>query len=191
MPKRGQSNFDRLFKLRPLLDHMNQVFKQLYKSSLFLSIDESMVGFKGRSSLKQYMPMKLIKRGFNIWVIACAVTGYCLGMPVYEGKYEGDKTSKSLGERVVEELSSALEGLGYCFFCHFFSHIGMMKTLLTKKLFACGTIRQKTRKFFPRDKLVSGRHLKMGECDAVMSGDIGISKWKDRGKKCYCYQHYA
>ncbi|KAG5861223.1 hypothetical protein JTB14_004838 [Gonioctena quinquepunctata] len=40
-----------------------------------LSIDESMVSFEGRCSLKQYMPKKNIKRGFMVWVIAYANTG--------------------------------------------------------------------------------------------------------------------
>lgn len=26
----------------------------------------------------------------------------------------------------------------------------------------------------------------MGESDAVMAGDVGVAKWKDRGKKCVC-----
>ena len=32
------------------------------------AIDEAMVKYKGRSSLKQYLPMKPIKRGFKVWV---------------------------------------------------------------------------------------------------------------------------
>ena len=34
------------------------------------SIDESMIKFKSRSSFKQYMPLKLIKRGFKCGVYA-------------------------------------------------------------------------------------------------------------------------
>lgn len=127
MPKKGQPNFDRLYKLRPLLDHINEIFKKMFSPSRYLSVDESMVRFKGRSSLKQYMPMKPIKRGFKVWVIACAVTGYCLGISVYEGKYEGDNTMKSLGERVIDKLTIAFQGLGYClFYDNFFSNIVMM-----------------------------------------------------------------
>nr|CAI5857468.1 unnamed protein product [Callosobruchus analis] len=65
MPDRQCSNYDRLYKVRPLLDYLGNAFKQNFGPSQFISIDESMVGFKGRSTLKQYMPLKPIKRGFK------------------------------------------------------------------------------------------------------------------------------
>lgn len=74
MPIQGENNFDRLYKVRPILYPLNKVFKELFYSSRYLSVDESIVWFKGMSSLKQYMPMKPIKRGFKIWIILCAVT---------------------------------------------------------------------------------------------------------------------
>lgn len=37
-----------------------------------LSIDESVIAFKGRSTMKQFMPMKPIKRGFKVWACCCA-----------------------------------------------------------------------------------------------------------------------
>ena len=36
------------------------------KNSSFKSIDESMTKFKGRSTLKQYMPLKPVKRGIKL-----------------------------------------------------------------------------------------------------------------------------
>lgn len=185
-PNKGEPNY-RIHKVKPLLDVMNVKCRELFNPSRYLSIDESMIKFKGRSSLKQYMPMKPIKRGFKMWVIACGVTGYCLGMNLYEGKEESCVNSRcSLGERVVIKLAEAFEGFGYClFFDNFFSSIQMVKNLLEKKFFACGTLRQ-TRKLFPANKLVPDKSLKMGESDSVMAGDVTVCKWKDRGKKCVC-----
>lgn len=97
MPKKGENEYDRLFKIRPFLDYNSKRFKLLFDPSRNLSM--SMVKYKGRSSLKQYMPMKPIKRGFKVWVIACAVTGYCLGMSVYEGAEGKTDTTMTLGER--------------------------------------------------------------------------------------------
>ncbi|KAF0748158.1 Uncharacterized protein FWK35_00018911 [Aphis craccivora] len=56
-------NKDRLFKLRLLLDSINIRFMELYKVTREVSVDELMVLFKGRNSIKQYNLMKLIKRG--------------------------------------------------------------------------------------------------------------------------------
>ena len=47
---------DRLHKVRPILDRLSQVFLALYHPHQQNSIDEAIVCFKGRSSLKQYMP---------------------------------------------------------------------------------------------------------------------------------------
>ncbi|KAG5870568.1 hypothetical protein JTB14_028796 [Gonioctena quinquepunctata] len=49
-----------------------------------LAVDESMVAFKGRTSLKQYMPQKPIKGGIEVWAIACAKTRYLLHLSVNE-----------------------------------------------------------------------------------------------------------
>lgn len=86
-PNKGESNY-KIHKVKPFFDIMNLKFKEVFNPSRYLSIDESMVKFKGRRSLKQYMPMKPIKRGFKMWVIACGVMGYCLGMSLRRNSYK-------------------------------------------------------------------------------------------------------
>lgn len=63
MAMRGEPGYDKLFKLRPLIER----FMRECSVSKSQSIDECMVKFKGRSSLKQYMPMKPVKRGYKVW----------------------------------------------------------------------------------------------------------------------------
>jgi len=58
MLPRSSESFDKLFKIRPLIDHLNNIYKILYNPSQNLSVDESMVAFTGRSTMKQYMPLK-------------------------------------------------------------------------------------------------------------------------------------
>lgn len=85
-PKNYPSH-DKLFKVRPIIEALNRNVKRNYKSSNYkMSIDESMIPFKGRSSLKQYMPMKPIKRGYKVWCLADSKTGYILKFDVYTGK---------------------------------------------------------------------------------------------------------
>lgn len=67
-----------------------------------------MIPFKGRSSMKQYLPMKPIKRGFKVWVLAEAKSGYISSFDVYTGKKK-EHTEKCLGESVVKKLSQGLE----------------------------------------------------------------------------------
>ncbi|KAF2356214.1 PiggyBac transposable element-derived protein [Trinorchestia longiramus] len=49
-----------------------------------------MLKFKGRSSKKQYMPMKNTKRGIKLWVRSCAETAYVYDFDIYSGKADND-----------------------------------------------------------------------------------------------------
>ena len=84
-PDRSEPSFDRLYKLRPLLTILSDFFRGAHKPSQQVSVDEAMVKFKGRSSLKQYMPLKPIKRGFNIWCLCDANGGYLQEFQIYTG----------------------------------------------------------------------------------------------------------
>ena len=183
MPQRDQPNFDRLYKVRPLLDFLNKRYKEVFYPNRNLSIDESMIGFKGRSTLKQYMPLKPIKRGFKVWAIACATTGFLVGFEVYQGKSTIYDNSLTLGENVVLSLSTVFQTLGYClFFDRFFTSIPLLAKLLDRGLFACGTM-QINRKHYPKHLLCPDQRMKYGESDFAMANEISVCKWKDRGKK--------
>ena len=53
-------------KVRPLIDHLNEVFQNAMANSPSQSIDELMIKFKGRPSMKQYLKSKPNKWGFKI-----------------------------------------------------------------------------------------------------------------------------
>ena len=91
--------------------------------------------------MKQFMPMKPVKRGFKVWVRADAVTGYFCDLDVYVGKpSDGTTTEVGLGERVVLQLSECLRGHYYQLFCdNYFITCNLLDTLLTQGLYACGT----------------------------------------------------
>lgn len=116
MPSRDSLEFDKLYKLRPMIKHLSTVFPKIFSPSRFMLVDESMIAFTGRTTMKQYMPLKPIKRGFKVWVLACSVTGYMFAFDIYTGKASGGETTLGLGEKIVLLLTRALEGLGYCVF---------------------------------------------------------------------------
>ena len=82
MLPREDPNFDKLFKIQPLLDTLSATFREEYRQSKFVSIDEGMVKYKGRLGFKQYMPMKPVKRGIKIWVLADATNGCISAMQI-------------------------------------------------------------------------------------------------------------
>ena len=76
LPVRGEEGYDRLGKVRPIIEALRHSFLAAYSPHRECAIDEAMVKYKGRSSLKQYLPMKPIKRGFKVWVRADSTNGY-------------------------------------------------------------------------------------------------------------------
>jgi len=102
-PLRTDPGHDRLFKVRPLLKKMQDTFDENYYPGQNVSVDKSMVQFKGRCTMKQHMPMKPIKRGFKIWCASCSCCGYVKTFQKYTGKEEGG-ASKGLAHRVVTDF---------------------------------------------------------------------------------------
>ena len=122
---RGSDGYDNLGKVRPLLTHFADKFAGLYQPNKEVAVDEAMIKFTGRSSLKQYMPMKPVKRGIKVWVLGDSHNGYFSRFQVYTGKKDGS-VEKGLGARVVKDLTSSLKGkYHHVYFDNFFtsSHV--------------------------------------------------------------------
>ena len=75
-PQRGQPGFDKLYKIRSLLELILPAFKDNYTPVQFLSIDESRKAFKGCLSFLQYLPKKPHKCGMKVWVLVDARNSY-------------------------------------------------------------------------------------------------------------------
>ena len=75
---------DKLFKLRPLIDALQNKCRSLEQEE-FNSIDEQMIPSKFRSPLKQYMPNKPHKWGYKVFS-RCGASGIVYDFEVYTGK---------------------------------------------------------------------------------------------------------
>lgn len=60
-PARNSSNFDKSYKIRASLDMVNKLKNRL-KPHEHLDINKLIIKFKEQSTLKKYMPEKLIQR---------------------------------------------------------------------------------------------------------------------------------
>ena len=146
---RGSPSYDRLGKVRPLLDHFTEKFRDMNHPHKEVAVDEAMIKFTGRSSVKQYMPMKPIKRGIKVWVLGDSCNGYFSNIQVYTGKV-GDAVEKGLGASVVKDLTSELKGkYHHVFFDNFFTSAGLLVDLEENGIYGCGTTRKDQRGFPP------------------------------------------
>ncbi|KAL3225635.1 hypothetical protein MRX96_025673 [Rhipicephalus microplus] len=176
-PERDDPTFDKLYKVRPLLSEISRTFAQHYLPTEYLAIGESMIKFKGRSSLKQYMPKKPVKRGYKVWML-CASTGYNLKFQIYTGK-SNDGVERDLGARVVKTLVDDLAGKYHrVFFDNYFASYYLLKDLAEAGIYACGTVNA-SRKHLPN--LKSDKMMKRGDTDYSVSNDkLCCLKWRDK-----------
>jgi hypothetical protein len=97
------------------LSRLSQTFAECYTPHQNVAVDESMVKFKGRSTIKQYMRVKPIKRGFKIWML-CDSSSYNLKFQVHTGKSDVIGVVKGLGARVVIDMVENLTGKNHTVF---------------------------------------------------------------------------
>ena len=122
-------------------------FVALFHPHCQCAVDEAMVPYKGRSSLKQYMPKKPATRGLKLWVRADSISDYISRFQVYTGKEKSKE--KGLGARVVKELKTDLHHRNHHVYSdNFFSSFQLFSDLFSDGIYACGTIKS-SRKGFP------------------------------------------
>ncbi|XP_014774695.1 piggyBac transposable element-derived protein 4-like [Octopus bimaculoides] len=99
-PSKYDPNYDPLYKVHPIIDLLLNSYKTVYLPGKILSVDEAMIGYKGRIHFWQYMPAKPTKGGIKVQEVCESDTGYCVNFDVYTGKkYNG------LGHDIVWSLT--------------------------------------------------------------------------------------
>lgn len=161
----------KLYYVEDMMECLKSRFLSSRMESAYQSIDESMTKFKGRSSMKQYLPLKPTKRGIKMWLRCDSLTGYTYDFNIYCGK-EG-VVEGTLGERVVNQLAATIRetDVTLCF-DRFFTSINLLETL---NYAALGTV-MPNRKKLP----VINVKLNKGQC-VFRESSTGLmyAKWHD------------
>ncbi|KAK3106989.1 hypothetical protein FSP39_004511 [Pinctada imbricata] len=131
-PGRNDPNYDPLFKVRNMIDLILPKLREVYKPGQNLSVDEGMIGFKGRVHFRQHMPAKPTKWGIKVWQICESESGYCCGFEVHTGKKRDGTRQFSLGFDVVWSLSEAYHNQNrHLYFDRFFLVSNTCRTFRT------------------------------------------------------------
>ena len=101
--KRGEPGYDRLHKIRPLLQIIQKNVSSCAEPETHMSVDEQMVPFKGHHSLKVYMKNKPKKWGYKIWALA-GQSGY-----LHKFYVSGDNLVPSRGEKLDPAIGKSGE----------------------------------------------------------------------------------
>ena len=88
----GQDGHDKLYKIRPLLDHMRTALLKVPKEKE-LCVDEQIIPFKGRSTLKQYNPKKPHKWGYKVFVLS-GLSGFSYDFEIFTKYLQVRRTTR-------------------------------------------------------------------------------------------------
>ncbi|CAH2019884.1 unnamed protein product [Acanthoscelides obtectus] len=171
----------KLFKIKPVLDHLQKRFMEVYIPEQNISIDESLLGWKGRLTWKQYIPSKRKRFGIKLFILAESSTGYTYNFLIYTGadtNYGDSFASEPLSARVVLELSNNILDKGYCLFLdNYYTSVDLAEKLSMRRTDCVGTMRL-NRKGIP--KKLKEKKLEHGEAYALFRKKIMLLKYKDK-----------
>ncbi|KAJ8949766.1 hypothetical protein NQ314_008119 [Rhamnusium bicolor] len=122
---------DRGYKIEPLMKSFVQKFQEVYTPMQEFCIDESLVPFRGRLIMKQYIPQKTHKYGIKLFKL-CSGNGYTWNMKLYCGKHAD--AGVSVPTKVVMELSQNLLNSGRTVVTdNYYTSLELANKLLDKK----------------------------------------------------------
>jgi len=136
-----------------LLDHLFEHFQVAYTPESNISVDESLLLWKGRLIFKQYIPLKRARFGIKLYFLCESSSGYCYRFKVYSGKDDpvADVTPQlpqvtqgfTKPEKMVIYLMLPLLDKGYSIFMdNYYSTPRLYLYLLHRMTHACGTLRK-------------------------------------------------
>ena len=169
-PKRESKDYSKIYKVKNFTEIMRRDFQKNYNFGCCGTIDESMIKFKGRSSIKQYLPLKPIKRGYKVWCLCDPITAYLFNYQIYLGKEETSEKEIPLTERVVFDLISGHNfQRKLLYFDNFFTSLRLLENLKLQNIKVCGTIRPDGAGI-PSDFAKKNR-MQRGDCKSIITSN--------------------
>ena len=167
-------------KIQPILTYLLDKFKSVYTSRKELSLDESIIPWRGKLSIKTYNPAKIIKYDLLYRVLCEARSGYISNMEIYTAK------GKKLDQTIMSLLDKNI-CLGYHLYMdNYYNSIRTAELLMKNGTRVCGTIR--ANRSVPESFKLS--KLKTGEYAFKRKGEILVQAWKPKKKSYTRFRQY-
>ena len=169
---------DKLLKITTIFETLRKKFKNSFNPSKNLSIDESLVLWKGRLSFRQYIPSKRHKFGIKMFVLCDCKTGYILDFILYTGSdtnIDNDKNLGMTGSVVLTLLEPYLNRGHEVYVDNWYTSPTLFQYLYENGTGACGTAKI-NRKHMPHFQ----KRMKKGDYSVKHTGILLAEKWDDK-----------
>lgn len=185
---------DRLWKVRPLLEAVRQRCCELPRPSK-VSIDESMIPFRGRISIRQHVPGKPYPDGLKMFVLA-SPSGMVLDFEIFQTKeallsiveklrVKPNRTNITMGETAVLRFVCSVEDGTSIFFDRYFTSPNLLCDLYDRGLRGTGTIKKNMVPKEAKQKLKTEAALRKegrgaSDCQVRNDNKVAVTAWYDR-----------
>jgi hypothetical protein len=179
LPPTTSASEKSFMKIKSFYDALIGKFSTVYIPTENIAIDESLLLWKGRLSMKQYIPLKRARFGIKSYALCESESGYIWNAMIHIGtamQLDGDFDDLK-SSRIVMTLARELLGKGYCLFLdNWYSSPALYRQLKLNLTDAVGTVRLH-RKGMPADLK---QKIKRGETMARFTEDLMAMKWMDK-----------
>ncbi|GFX76154.1 piggyBac transposable element-derived protein 4 [Trichonephila clavipes] len=171
----------KLSKIRPVLKYLTIRFNEVVTPDRDVTIDESLMLFKGRLGWKQYLPLKLSRFGKKSYMLCESKSGYVWSLIIYTRKgtlFDEKYKHMCMSSQVVMTLMEPLLNKGHCLITdNFYSSLELADILIQSLTDMYGTLKLR-RKDVPKELL--SKKIDKGQMIAYQRGKVCVMKWMDK-----------
>lgn len=175
----------KLNKIWSVFENINKKCSSLYIPERDVTLDESLMLYKGRLSWRQYLPLKRARFGVKYFCLCESKSGYLFSSIIYTGKgtiISPQFQNLSISSQIVMALMEPLLNMGYCLTIdNYYTSLNLADLLVQNKTDMYGTARS-TRKEMPHTMV--SKKLGVDETISFRRGKLLAMKWKDKKDIC-------
>ena len=175
-------NVDRMKKVRPLFDILNQQADKYLPKMEHLSVDEIVIPYFGHHPDKQFLRAKPHRFGYKVWAI-CDSQGFIRWVEPYCGRHtQIEDYGMGQGPNVVAGLvvKGVIDPGSLIYFDNLFTSIPLLNWLSERGIGGTGTMRQNRITAIPiESKKKLEKSLERGASQQMFTDDISLVAWKD------------
>ena len=177
---------DKFCPLRELFDELNTNLRLHYKPTECITVDESLLRFRGRCSFRMYLPSKPGRYGLLFYTAADANVRYMWKAWPYSGRpQEPDLSPPNTTldvSGIVHHLVQEVKGSGRNVTCdRLFTSVPLAEELMADRLTLLGTLKS-SRRLLPKDLTVAQGRTENSTEFAFQQGMTFVSHCPRRGK---------
>lgn len=135
----------KLNKIWDVYENLNNKFKILITPEKLVTLDESLLLYKGRLGWVQYIPLKRARFGIKTYLLCESKTGYVYSFIIYTGKgtvLDQEFADLPASSQIVVTLMKPLLNKGYCLTMdNFYNSPQLADLLIQNKTDVYGTLR--------------------------------------------------